>query len=117
MEFIVIPLLFIFLASVVVTPAHLLTNKEKAANLNLSKFHVAGNALFIAWAFYDINYTHHYMHGPNTSFIIIPGTIGLLLYYLFGYRKVLKASKIPHHALLIACMHIGFIIYGVTFHS
>ena len=112
-----IPLLFIFLASVVVTPAYLLTTREKYNNQNLANLHLACNALFVSWAFYDINYTQHYLHGPNSSFIIIPGSIGLFLYYVFGYRKVLKAVKIPRHALIIACVYIGFIIYGVTYHT
>ena len=114
MKIIVISLLVVFLASLLVVPVFLITLKEKSNNKNLPIVHIACNTLFLIWAFYDINYTQHYSLGPNTLFIIIPGTIGLFLYYLFGYRRVLKVPKIPRHAFIIACMHIVFIIYGIT---
>ena len=116
MKFIVILLLYVFLTSLVVTPIHLLSKKEKSNNINLANFHIAINTLFITWAFYDISYTEHYMLGLNTLFIIMPGAIGLFLYYMFGYRKVLKVIKNPRHALIIACMHLGLLIYGIIYH-
>ena len=107
-------IIFLFLALIIAIPAYFLTCKERDKNTDLKHIHLIGNALFTLWAVYDLNFTQHYMHGPNTTFLILPGAIGLMLYYSFMYKKTLNADKTPKHSLIIVGMYIIFIAYGIT---
>lgn len=59
--------------------------------------HVFVNLLFLGWAYYDLHFTTHYGHGPNTLFIVFPGLLAFSFFYFFylwkKHREFAEANR------------------------
>jgi len=84
-------------------------------------YHFLYNILFLSWAIYDMNFTSHYAHGPNSLFIIVPSWLFLTCYYsakiVIGFRKnILPPSMVGVFAIAGAYVVGIVLVIGSDFY-
>lgn len=113
---------FLIVGSLIIIPLIVLNFFENRLNRQSLILHVIFNSIFIVWSIYDLGFTYHYGHGPNTLFIIFPGWFALGIYYLFisGYFFKGESQEYKLFRRYMGAIYLvlfaGFVAFDIVSH-
>jgi hypothetical protein len=77
--------------------------------------HFVLNLLFLVWAVYDVLFTYHYPHGPNTILIALPGFIAFFMFYIFALPRLNPSFSVTSKKIRVGAAVVNSLtLIGIT---